>query len=67
MKELKEGIDYYFNESGLMVFTKHFLLERGYCCSMGCKHCPYDEKKLTDLKNKHSNLDSSEKKDKGQR
>ncbi|WP_184497966.1 DUF5522 domain-containing protein [Algoriphagus iocasae] len=33
--------DYYFNEQGLMVFTKHYHLKRGYCCENGCKHCPY--------------------------
>ncbi|MBN3522181.1 hypothetical protein JYB62_19415 [Algoriphagus lutimaris] len=33
--------DYYFNEEGLMVFTKHYHLKRGYCCGNGCKHCPY--------------------------
>ena len=33
--------DYYFNEEGLMVFTKEYLLKRGYCCESGCKHCPY--------------------------
>lgn len=38
---LVEGVDYYFNEDGLMVFTKHYLIKRGYCCESGCKHCPY--------------------------
>lgn len=38
--QLEEGIDYYF-ENGLMVFTSHFLLKRGYCCDNGCRHCPY--------------------------
>ncbi|WP_175574404.1 DUF5522 domain-containing protein [Algoriphagus marinus] len=33
--------DYYFNESGLMVFTKSYHLKRGYCCGSGCKHCPF--------------------------
>ncbi|MBU2914576.1 DUF5522 domain-containing protein [Reichenbachiella agariperforans] len=33
--------DYYFNASGLMVFTKEYHLKRGYCCKNGCKHCPY--------------------------
>ena len=41
-QELIEGEDYYLNENGLLVFTKKFLLERGYCCGSGCKHCPYD-------------------------
>jgi hypothetical protein len=40
-EKLVEGVDYYFNEAGLMVFTKHYLTKRGYCCESGCKHCPY--------------------------
>jgi hypothetical protein len=39
-RELIEGIDYYF-ESGLMVFTAQYLRDRGYCCTSGCRHCPY--------------------------
>jgi hypothetical protein len=40
--KLAEGLDYYF-ENGLMVLTAHFLLNRGYCCGNGCRHCPYPE------------------------
>ena len=39
-RELVEGIDYYF-ENGLMVFTAQYLRDRGYCCTSGCRHCPY--------------------------
>ncbi|MGZ3897582.1 MAG: DUF5522 domain-containing protein [Flavisolibacter sp.] len=39
--ELTEGRDFYFNEEGLLTFTAHYLLERGYCCGNGCRHCPY--------------------------
>jgi 23S rRNA (cytidine1920-2'-O)/16S rRNA (cytidine1409-2'-O)-methyltransferase len=35
-----EGRDYYF-EDGLMVLTAEYLLDRGYCCGNGCRHCPY--------------------------
>ncbi len=35
-----EGIDYYL-EDGLFVFTREFLLRRGYCCESGCRNCPY--------------------------
>lgn len=38
---MEEGIDYYFNEEGLMVFTKAYHLKRGYCCKNKCKHCPW--------------------------
>lgn len=24
-----------------MVLTAKYLLNRGYCCGNGCKHCPY--------------------------
>ena len=37
-----EGEDYYVNENGLVVFTAKYLVERGYCCGSGCKHCPYN-------------------------
>ena len=41
-KELKEGIDYYKDDSGNMVLTKAYHLKRGYCCQSGCLECPYD-------------------------
>ena len=37
---LIEGLDFYF-EDGLMVLTRRYLLNRGYCCANGCRHCPY--------------------------
>ena len=40
--KIEEGLDYYYNEDGMMVLTAHYLLKRGYCCGNGCKHCPYD-------------------------
>ncbi|MBI1223479.1 MAG: hypothetical protein GC180_12820 [Bacteroidetes bacterium] len=42
---LREGVHFYSNEQGLMVFTEAYHLERGYCCKSGCKHCPYGFKK----------------------
>ncbi|WP_409479814.1 cysteine-rich CWC family protein [Pseudobdellovibrio sp. HCB154] len=33
--------DYYFDTNGLMVFSRHYHLKRGYCCGNGCRHCPY--------------------------
>jgi len=39
--ELIEGVHYYFNEQGLMVLTEQYHKEKGYCCGMGCLHCPY--------------------------
>jgi hypothetical protein len=39
-REPIEGIDYYM-EGGFMVFTAQYLRDRGYCCTSGCRHCPY--------------------------
>ena len=44
-KELKEGEDFYFNDQGLMVLTKNYLLKRGYCCKNSCLNCPYGYEK----------------------
>jgi len=24
-----------------MVFTEQYLRDRGYCCTSGCRHCPF--------------------------
>jgi Family of unknown function (DUF5522) len=45
-RELIEGIDYYV-ENGLFVFTEQYLRERGYCCTSGCRHCPYGFERMT--------------------
>ncbi len=36
-----EGVDFYFNEDGLMVFTEACHRKRGSCCKNKCKHCPW--------------------------
>jgi hypothetical protein len=28
--------------SGYTVMTATYLAERGYCCSQGCRHCPWE-------------------------
>jgi hypothetical protein len=53
-RKLIEGEDFYFNEDGLMVLTRKYHLERGFCCGNGCRHCPYQfenvpEPKKTEL------------------
>ena len=53
---LTESKDYYF-ENGLMVFTRSFLLKRGYCCNNGCKNCPYLFKSLMQTEQPNSNYD----------
>lgn len=40
-ESLKEGVDYYFQENGFLVFTESYHLKKGYCCGNGCRHCPY--------------------------
>lgn len=48
MKQLIEGVDFYYNEEGLMVLTEKYHLERGYCCGNGCRHCPYDYERVSE-------------------
>jgi hypothetical protein len=38
---LTEGVDFLYNEDGMMTLTRWYLLKRGYCCDNGCKNCPY--------------------------
>lgn len=49
MKQSKENQpekkDFYISSDGLITFTAHYHLKRGYCCSNFCKHCPYKIKK----------------------
>ena len=40
--KLIEGVDYYWEDDKL-IFTREFLLSRGYCCNSKCKNCPYKE------------------------
>lgn len=39
--EMKEGVDYYMAPEGYRIMTEYYLAKRGYCCSNGCRHCPY--------------------------
>ena len=40
-RELIEGIHFYINKDGCIVLTEKYHLEKGFCCGMGCLHCPY--------------------------
>ena len=40
---LVEGIDFSM-ENGYRVMTEEYLVRRGYCCSNGCRNCPYHPK-----------------------
>jgi Family of unknown function (DUF5522) len=37
-----EGTHYYINDEGYIVLTRQYHLEKGFCCGMGCLHCPYN-------------------------
>ena len=44
--ELIEGEEYYFDATGLLVFTEKYLLQRGTCCGNVCRHCPFNYKNV---------------------
>jgi hypothetical protein len=48
MKPLIEGVDFYYNEQGLMVLTEKYHLDRGTCCGNGCRHCPFDYEQVSE-------------------
>ena len=33
---------YYISDEGFRVFTEKYHLQRGYCCTNNCRHCPYE-------------------------
>jgi hypothetical protein len=41
-EELIEGIHYYIDQDGYIVLTEKYHLEKGFCCGLGCLHCPYN-------------------------
>ena len=57
-KNIKENVDFYYNEQGYKVFTETYHLKRGYCCKSGCKHCPYGYDKKTDTFKKTVKLET---------
>lgn len=39
---VRADVDGYIDPvSGHWVFTARYLEERGHCCEMGCRHCPW--------------------------
>lgn len=50
MSGLQQGIDYYINEEGMLVFTEAFHLKRGFCCGRGCRHCPYEYENVPEIR-----------------
>lgn len=49
---LIEKEDFYWDENGLMVFTREYHLKRGYCCKNGCKNCPWNYRQRKEKKNR---------------
>ncbi len=54
MKLLVEGDDYYRNRDGFVVLTEKHHLDRGYCCGMTCKNCPYHYEAVPEPKRSES-------------
>jgi hypothetical protein len=40
MKKLELFVDYVLVD-GKVVFTREYLLRRGWCCNKACVNCPY--------------------------
>ena len=40
--DLIEGVDYYINKEGYIVLTEKYHFDKGFCCGLGCLHCPYN-------------------------
>lgn len=38
---LKRQNSYLDPQTGYSVMTRFYLINRGTCCSTGCRHCPY--------------------------
>jgi hypothetical protein len=58
-----EGVDYTLNSQGYRVMTEAYLVKRGYCCSNGCRNCPYFPKAVKgnrrlkpEIENKYKNF-----------
>jgi len=42
---VKSSKDHYYTKEGHRVMTEEYLLSRGYCCGLNCRHCPYVQEK----------------------
>lgn len=40
--EFIEGVHFYLHNDGYIILTEKYHLEKGFCCGMGCLHCPYN-------------------------
>jgi hypothetical protein len=57
-KQLKEGIDFYFDTDGYMVLTEAYHLEKGHCCGHGCRHCPFDYENVPEPRKSELSVES---------
>jgi len=53
--KLVEGVDYVLEDSKI-VFTREFLLKRGYCCNSRCRNCPYSVTTLSENSKQESSV-----------
>jgi hypothetical protein len=44
----REEDSYIDPSTGLLVMTAHALRARGFCCAVGCRHCPYSPEEQGD-------------------
>jgi hypothetical protein len=49
-QSIVEGVDFYYDKTGLMVLTEKYHLDKGFCCGNGCRHCPYDYENVPEAK-----------------
>jgi len=43
-RAIDAGLSTYLDpRTGFTVMTAQYLVDRGYCCSAGCRHCPWAE------------------------
>lgn len=61
--DLIEGLDFYLSKEGYRVMTEHFLVKRSYCCSNGCRHCPYWPKAIKGNRRLNPNIEAKYKTD----
>ena len=55
--------DDFYVENGKFVWTKKFLLSRGYCCQNDCRHCPFKDQKQQENQKETKEKPSEIKKD----
>jgi hypothetical protein len=57
-KDFVEKIHYYL-ENGKIVFTEQYHIDRGFCCSNVCRHCPYEPKYIKGNKELKNAIDNT--------